>query len=298
MLALAACSPVSVLNALAPHAGVTEHLGISYASGPRHALDIYAPARPCAGAPVVVFFYGGGWDSGDRAMYRFVGATLAAQGVVAVMPDYRLYPEIRFPAYMHDAAAAVAWTRDHIATYGGNPARMFLMGHSAGGQIVTLLALDGRYLRADGVDPRSLAGVIGLAGPYDFLPLRSEELKTLFGPEPGRWRSQPINFVTPQAPPMFLAAGTADTTVDPGNTTRLAARLHQDGVPVEVKRYPGIGHRALIGAFGTPLTFLAPVRRDTLRFIAGHDAPRAAIQGAARDGAPATAPAACAEPGG
>jgi acetyl esterase/lipase len=313
MMSLAACSPVTVLNAMAPRAGVTRHLGIPYEPGPRHALDIYAPARPCADTPVVVFFYGGGWDSGDRGMYRFVGASLAAHGVVAVIPDYRLFPEIRFPAYMHDAAAAVAWTRHHIAAYGGDPARLFLMGHSAGGQIATLLALDGQYLRADGIDPRSLAGVIGLAGPYDFLPLHSEELKILFGPKPGRWRSQPINFVTPQAPPMFLAAGTADTTVDPGNTTRLAARLRQDGVPVDVKLYRGISHRVLMGAFGTPLAFLAPVRRDTLRFIAAHgaahgaaqgaaqgaahdaahDAAQGAVDGAAPDDAPATAPDAC-----
>ncbi len=272
-LSLAACSPVALLNATAPRAGVVTHEGIAYEPGPRHALDIYAPSRPCADMPVVVFIYGGGWDSGDRAMYRFVGASLAARGVLTVIPDYRLYPDIRFPAFMWDAAAAVAWTRENIAGYGGDPDRLFLMGHSAGAQIATLLALDGRYLRADGVDPAHLAGVIGLAGPYDFLPVRTEKLKTLFGPEPERPLSQPINFVTPQAPPMLLAAGAADTTVDPANTRRLAARLRRDGVRVEEKLYRGSGHRVLIGAFAAPLSFLAPVRRDTLRFITQHGAP-------------------------
>jgi acetyl esterase/lipase len=269
-LSLAACSPVGVLNAISPRTGVVVHQDIAYAPGPRRALDIYAPAQSAANTPVVVFFYGGGWDSGDRGMYRFVGAALAAQGMVTVIPDYRLYPMIRFPAYMNDAAAAVAWTRAHIASFGGDPRRLFLMGHSAGGQIATLLALDHQYLRSHGVDPCDITGVIGLAGPYDFLPLHSEELKVLFGPEPGRWRSQPINFVTPQAPPMFLAAGTADTTVDPGNTRRLAARLRQDGVPVQEELYRGIGHRLLIGAFASPLTVLTPVRRDVFRFIATH----------------------------
>ncbi len=276
MLTLAACSPVGTLNAMAPRAGVVVHQDIAYGSGPRHALDIYAPARTCADTPVVVFFYGGGWDSGDRSMYRFVGASLAAHGVLTVVPDYRLFPAVRFPAFMQDAAAAVAWTRDHVASYGGDAQRMFLMGHSAGAQIATLLALDGGYLRADGVDPGSLAGAIGLAGPYDFLPLRSEKLKTVFGPQPEQRLSQPINFVTPHAPPMLLAAGTADTTVDPGNTVRLAARLRQDDVSVRERLYRGIGHRLLIGAFAGPLTFLAPVRRDTLQFIATHGVPAAA----------------------
>ena len=153
MLTLAACSPVGILNAMAPRAGVVVHRDIAYEPGPRHALDIYVPARPVAATPVVVFFYGGGWDSGDRGMYRFVGAALAAHGVLTVVPDYRLYPEVRFPSFMRDAAAAVAWTRDHATSYGGDAQRLFLMGHSAGAQIATLLALDGRYLRSAGVDP-------------------------------------------------------------------------------------------------------------------------------------------------
>jgi acetyl esterase/lipase len=170
---------------------------------------------------------------------------------------------------MQDAAEAVAWTRDHAARYGGDPNRLFLMGHSAGGQIATLLALDGSYLRAEGVDPRHIAGVVGLAGPYDFLPLRSDTLMAIFGPEVDRPRSQPINYVTSTAP-MLLAAGTADDTVDPGNTRRLAVRLRQNGVAVDERLYPGMGHKLLIGAFASPLVSFAPVRRDALRFIADH----------------------------
>ena len=270
---LAACSPVSILNLTAPRAGVTRSSDIAYAPGPDHVLDVYAPTRRCAGAPVVVFFYGGGWESGSRKTYRFVGASLAAKGVVAVIPDYRLYPAVRFPGFMQDAAEAVAWTRDHVAQYGGDPDRLFLMGHSAGGQIAALLALDGRYLRAAGVDPGDITGVVGLAGPYDFLPLRSSTLKAIFGPETDWPRSQPINYVTPAAPPMLLAAGTADDTVDPGNTARLAARLRQDGVAVDEHLYPGLGHKLLIGAFASPLLSFAPVRHDTLRFIAEHGDP-------------------------
>jgi len=269
-LTLAGCSPVTVLNATAPRDGVTVDSGIAYASGPNHQLDVYAPAPACANAPVVVFFYGGGWEDGDRGMYRFVGAALAKRGVVVVIPDYRRYPEVRFPAFMDDAAAAVAWSHNHIARYGGDPSRMFLMGHSAGAHIATLLALDTHYLDDAGVDPGVITGVIGLSGPYDFLPLTDPVLQAIFGPEKTWATSQPINYVTRTAPPMLLATGTADRTVYPRNTEHLAARLRDAGVAVDERRYSGIGHELMIGAFATPLSLLAPSRRDTLDFIAAH----------------------------
>ena len=184
VLLLHLCSPTAVLNALAPRDGVTPTRNIAYADGPRHRLDIYAPLPAVTPAPVIVFFYGGGWASGSKAMYRFVGAGLAARGVLVVIPDYRLYPEVRFPAFMDDAATAVAWTRANASRFGGDPRRLFLMGHSAGAQIATLLALDAGYLRSVHLSPRrDVCGVIGLAGPYDFLPLRSATLRDVFGPK-------------------------------------------------------------------------------------------------------------------
>ena len=268
MLLAAACSPTAVLNALAPRDGIAVTRHIPYAGGVRHGLDVYAPQSSGMPAPVVVFFYGGNWDSGAKEMYRFVGAALAARGVLTVIPDYRLYPQVRFPAFMEDAAQAVAWTRANVARYGGDPRRLFFMGHSAGGQIATLLALDPTYLRSVGLSPsRNVCGVIGLAGPYDFLPLHDDELKIIFGPEAERPRSQPINYVSAQAPPMLLLAGRDDTTVDPGNTLRLAARLRAVGASVQDELYPGIGHKALIAAFARPLGFLAPARRAVVRFV-------------------------------
>jgi acetyl esterase/lipase len=271
MTLLSACSPVWVLNALAPRDGVTRAEDLTYASGPRHGIDVYAPTPMPKDAPVVVFFYGGSWEEGTRQMYRFVGATLAAHGIVAFIPDYRLYPKVRFPTFIQDGAQAVAWAREHAAAYGGDPSHLFLMGHSAGAQIATLLTLDSHWLNAVGMDPdRDITGTIGLAGPYDFLPLQTPTLKAIFG-APSEWpASQPINFVTPGAPPMFLAAGSDDKTVDPGNTTRLAARLRANHDNVEVHMYPGIGHATLMGAFAPALTLLAPVRDDVLHFIDNH----------------------------
>ncbi len=257
---------IDLLNRMAPRRGVRVLPDLAYGPGPRRVLDLYAPST--GPAPVVVFFYGGGWEEGERAMYRFVAATLAARGILTVVPDYRLYPEIRFPAFMEDAAAAVAWTLARAAAHGGDPRRLFLMGHSAGAQIAALLALDARYLNAAGVAPRQVAGVIGLAGPYDFLPLRSRVLQQIFGPEAAGPDAPPIRCATAAAPPRPLAAGTADRVVDPGNTTRLAARLRAAGVRVETQLYRGLGHRALIGGLATLLAPVLPVRRAVLRFIA------------------------------
>ena len=264
----AACSPVALLNATAPSNGVLTTADLAYAPGPRHGVDVYAPVG-AQRAPVLVFFYGGGWRSGDRAIYRFLGATLAAAGVVCMVPDYRLWPEVRSPGFVEDAAQAVAWARAQAATHGGDPAQLFLMGHSAGAQIAALLALNPAFLGAVGLDPgRDLRGMIGLAGPYDFLPLRSARLRAIFGPEASWPESQPINYASAAAPPMLLATGDADSTVLPANTEQLTARLRAAGAAVESVVYPGIGHVPIIGAFAGPLGFVAPVRQDVLRFIA------------------------------
>ncbi|MDE2007285.1 MAG: alpha/beta hydrolase [Rhodospirillales bacterium] len=264
---------VDLLNRLAPRRGVRALTDLAYGPGPRHLVDVYAPAAAEAPAPVVVFFYGGGWEEGERTMYRFLAAGLAKRGVLTLVPDYRLYPEVGFPAFMQDAAAAVAWARGRVNRFGGDTGRIFLMGHSAGAQIATLLALDPRYLDGAGVPRGQIAGVIGLAGPYDFLPLRTPVLRAIFGPEQTWPDSQPIRFVTKAAPPMLLAAGSADRVVAPGNTLRLAERLQAADVAVEVRLYRGLGHRALIGGFATPLAALLPLRRAALRFIARHGAP-------------------------
>ena len=238
-----------VLNALAPRRGIMTFTGLPYGPEPRHKLDLYAP-QSAESAPVVIFLYGGGWDSGDRKLYRFVGASLAAAGLVCVIPDYRLWPAVKFPSFMGDAARAVAWTRARIASMGGDPHRLFLMGHSAGAHMAALLGLDGHHLSGFGMDPRrDLRGVIGLAGPYDFLPLRDETLKNIFGPEEDWPGSQPINFAHGEAPPMLLATGDADRAVLPRNTLSLSERLKTLGAEVEAIIYPRIGHELMIGVF-------------------------------------------------
>lgn len=262
-LAAAACSPVTILNDLAPSRLVAD--GVPYASGERHSLDVYAP-EGAGPFPVVVFLYGGAWNSGTRSMYRFVGGALASRGLVVVIPDYRLFPAVRYPAFLQDNALAVRWTRDTIARYGGDPANLFLMGHSAGAYDAAMLGLDGEWLGQVGMARSDLRGVIGVSGPYDFVP-DTDELRDIFGPPELLAQRMPITYVDGREPPMLLLTGTADTTVRPGNTERLAARIRQAGGLVEVRYYAGINHVEIIGAIGEPLRFLAPTLRDSLLFM-------------------------------
>jgi acetyl esterase/lipase len=271
--ALAACSPLALVNAVSPAGPSRASSAIAYAAGERHSLDVYMPARQSTGqaTPVIVFFYGGNWVSGRREDYAFVGRALAARGFVVVIPDYRLYPQVRYPDFLIDAARAVAWTERTIAQYGGDPRRVYLMGHSAGAYNAAMLALDSRWLGREGVKPDSLRGWIGLAGPYDFLPIENRTTRPVFDYPDTPPDSQPASHVSRDAPPALLIAPRHDETVDPvRNTGGLAARLRAAGVPVVEAYYDGVGHATLVASLSNSLRRLAPtldavedfVRRD------------------------------------
>jgi acetyl esterase/lipase len=267
------CAAPTVLNAIEPKFGVETKRNVAYAPGPRHAADIYSPRKNGARAPVVVFIYGGGWDSGSKAQYGFVGAALAAHGYVTVVPDYRIYPQAHYPDFLQDCALAVRWAYDHAADYGGDPSRIFLIGHSAGAYNAVMLGLDPRWLAAVGLNAhRDIEGVVGLAGPYDFLPLESDKLRAIFGVDGQMPDSQPINHVDGRQPPMLLVHDLDDTVVYARNTERLAAKIHAIGGEVETRYYKGLSHALVIGVFATPLRFMAPVFRDATQFIDAHAA--------------------------
>ncbi len=267
--ALGGCSTIGFANAVEPKAGLTITRGVDFEPGAADLrLDVYSPRPGAQPAPIVVFFYGGSWDSGRRKDYGFVGKALASRGYVAVVPDYRLYPQVRWPTFLQDGAEAVRWARDHGREFGGDPARIVVMGHSAGAYNAAMLALDGRWLEAVGLDPaRDLKGMVGLAGPYDFLPLDSDELKAIFGPLGQQPDTQPINHVTGHAPPLWLATDRGDKVVDPANTTRLAAAVRAKGGEVEERYYGGVNHSLMVGTIAAPARFLAPVLRDLSAFI-------------------------------
>lgn len=240
---------------------------IVYAGGARQTLDVCRPIS-AASAPVVVFFYGGGWRSGRKGLYRYVAKALARRGYVAVVPDYRVYPEVRYPEFIEDAALAVRWVKDNIGRFGGDPETIFLKGHSAGAHIAAMLSIDARWLQRVGLSPRcDIAGLIGLAGPYDYLPLRDDTLKVIFGGA-DRQETQPIFHVAPGAPPALLMTGSTDRLVEPGNATRLAVRLRAAGNKATVRTYERVGHYLIVAALAPLLCFFLPVWRDIDSFIA------------------------------
>jgi acetyl esterase/lipase len=249
---------------LQPHNLIPE---IAYGTGARQRLDVYFPPRRGRPAPVIVYLYGGTWSSGAKEIYRFLGAALAARGYLAVIPDYSVYPAARFPAFLEDAAQALRWTRDHAAHFDGAPDQLFVMGHSAGAHIATMLAFEKRWLADVGLcNARDLAGVIGLAGPYHF-EIDTDLLRGVFGPPERKALTQPLAHVTRDAPPLLLATGDADRTVSPRNTHDLAAAVRAAGGEVETIFYPRLGHREIIGAFSPLLRFLAPVAEDVAAFV-------------------------------
>lgn len=269
LLALCGCSPVQVLNALTPDSTYDKTEGIAYGDDPRQKLDVYVPHQPMPGAPVVVFFYGGSWNSGSRVDYRFVGEALASKGIVTVVADYRLYPQVRYPLFLEDGARAVAWTQAHIHAFSGNPQRLYLMGHSSGGYNAAMLALDGEWLAAVGMSPKDVQGWIGLAGPYDFLPIMNPEVRPVFFWPDSPPQSQPINHVSRGAPPALLIAASEDDLVNPArNTGALASKLRESGVPAQDLYYSRPSHITLVATLSKPLRRLAPVLDQVVGFIA------------------------------
>jgi len=266
----AGCGRVEFMAANVPatFGAYRRHPNISYSADPQHRLDVYVPDQASTGPrPLVVFWHGGRWKFGDKADYRFVGAALAELGYVAVLPNYRHYPSVKMAGFMDDAARAGEWAAAHAGEFGADASRLYLMGHSAGAHMAALVSLDPRYFAAAGRPGPPIAGVIGLSGPYDFLPLLEPDVQDMFGPPQNYPDSQPINFVRPDAPPMLLVHGLMDETVRPKNSRNLAAALRACGVPVTLKLYPKVAHGDTVAALSLPARRRAPTLTDIEAFI-------------------------------
>ena len=271
---IASCTPAQIVNDLVPDSGYELTSGQPYEPGPRHTLDIYRPSKATGPSPVVIFIYGGGWTDGDKATYRFVGQALASRGYVTVIPDYRLVPEVKFPAFLKDNADAVAWVHAHIGGFGGDPGKLFLMGHSAGAYNAAMLTVDPQWLAAVGLDPgRDIKGLVALSGPYDFLPF-DHTTEPVFGAFPDPKATQPVDVIsgglTGHIPPMLLANGLDDHTVRPVNAVSMGGAVRTKGGEATVKLYPGVDHIGMVGALAAPLHYLAPTLDDTMAFLAAH----------------------------
>jgi acetyl esterase/lipase len=282
--ALSACTAVlfTAANMPAMFAPVRRTANVAFGPGARDKLDIYQPSTPSPKRlPVIIFWHGGGWVDGNKALYRFVGATLAQLGYVTILPNYRVYPEVRFPAFLDDAARAVLWVEQHAGEYGGDPHRIVLMGHSAGAHMAAMLAVNHSYLQHAGASTHDIIGLIGLSGPYDLKP-NTPVLNTIFSApySPEDWQVLP--FVTSDAPPALLVHGGADNLVWTSNTIDMAAALRAHGVHAETHIYPGRSHADTVAALSVPARGRASVLNDVAGFLqqisdasAAHDATRA-----------------------
>jgi len=248
-----------------------------YGSGDRNKLNIWVPTgtKKTDRLPVLVFLYGGGWYSGARDDYGFAGRAFAKQGFIVVIPDYRIVPEGHWPDFLQDSAAAVAWTDAHIANYGGDPDRIALAGHSAGAYNAVMLALDPQWMKGAGSDTSVIRGVAALAGPYDFVPFeKGGRADVAMGDIRPVERTQPIEYVRADAPPLWLGHGTADTVVRVRNSQRLAAAMHKVGGSATLRTYDGLSHNDVIMALTGPLSYKGPILPEMTDFLRGATARR------------------------
>ena len=267
LIVISGCSPLQLVNAITLSKGSTVSSNVPYGTLERQTLDIYKPVKPAKSAAVIVFFYGGAWQRGEKRQYEFVARRLARAGHYVVIPDYRLYPEVTYPKFVEDGAAAVEYIVANLSDIASDNAPVFLMGHSAGAHIALLIALNSERFGSSKQVKEALRGAIGLSGPYDFLPLSPGVLQRIFPEGISRSDSQPVNHVDPTDIPVFLGQGTSDRTVWPRNAIRLADKLKSARVPHELNLYEGVSHAGTLTPFIQVLEGRSRIPEDVLDFI-------------------------------
>lgn len=262
--ALAACAPVSILNGITPASTFDRTKNVSFGDGERDELDIYRADKPKADTPVLLFVHGGSWDSGSKGIYKFLAEGFTKSGYDIVVPNYRIYPEAKFPNFLEDNAKAVAYTADTFPDR-----KIVLLGHSAGAYNVLMLALRDEYLSGAGVDRcAKISGVVGLAAPTGIVPLESQRLIEIF---PDRFTADDavLNNVTGPAPAIFLGHGESDTTVYPKNSTVLAEKITARGGTAQVEIYLGQSHTDVVKVLSRHFDDDTTLKADIVTFIEG-----------------------------
>lgn len=268
-LLVSACSPFRAADLLAPKEGYERDAGVAYGALDRQKLDIYRPSQPNDDGSIIVFIYGGAWRMGNRSDYRFVAQPFAAAGYTTIVPDYRLHPAVQFPGFVTDIAAATAWIHREMVG-DGKPARIVLVGHSAGAHTAALLALDKRYLEAEGLSPDIIKAWVGLAGPYAFDPIKTASTRAIFATaRDDVSQAQPVAFARGDAPPGLLLHGSTDGTVYPWNSEELEKAIKAAGGRVTYRALENIGHIAIVVSIAKPGLGGAPVLKEIAGFIEG-----------------------------
>ena len=268
VMGLNACTTVQVFDALTPKDKNAYQIArdISYGENPRQKYDIYAPKHMVGNLPTIVFFYGGGWDWGSKDTFHWAGKALAALGYVVVLPNYRLVPEVTYPAFVEDCAMAVKHIKRNIEKYGGSSEQIALIGHSAGAYNAAMLCFDPEFL---GVDLSAIKVFIGISGPYDFYPFDARQSINAFAGAKNPRETQPINHVTHNNIKTLLLHSRSDETVYLRNSITLEAKLKSVGNDVKLNIYDGPSHEETIGALSIPLRKKAPVLSDIETFLKG-----------------------------
>jgi acetyl esterase/lipase len=253
LLAAGAADPVEVVKDVA-------YRDDRDADKARHTLDLYLP-KGRKDFPVLVFVHGGGWKNGSKEEFAFLGKALAAEGVGVVTTNYRLYPQVSFPANVGDVARAFAWVRANVGRYGGDRDRLFVGGHSAGGHLVSLLATDGSYLKAEGLSPADVKGVVSISGLYAIprgrFPLFEDSDEAVA-------KASPVKQVGGRAPPFLVVYADGDFPGFGDMAEAFAKALRGAKVEVTCLRVRDRTHGSVAAKVGEDGD---PVRAAILRFV-------------------------------
>ncbi len=280
LLLTSACTSVDVLNVLSGLSSYHAQKNINYGNGSRQQLDIYYPKHMISqiekenvltiknSRPVIIFLYGGSWNRGQRKDYAFIGHALASKGFITIIPDYRLYPEARYPDFLQDNAAAVTWVVKNLEQQGGDTKNIFIMGHSAGAYNAAMLALDKRWLAQYNLNTNIFKGWIGISGPYDFYPVQNPDVRPVFFHPNYPEKSQPMEFINNKSIASFLATSPQDDLIDEQrNTIAMAKKLQREGTINTLKVYDTVDHISIIASIAWPLRFKSPLLSDIEKFI-------------------------------
>lgn len=268
-----ASSPTQILTALSSQHGLTIYKNLAYGTDPRQSLDIYQPedhtlkAQHPKGLPVVIFIYGGSWQSGDKEGYGFAGRSLAQAGYLTAVIDYRLVPKNIYPDFVEDSVSAIAWVYQHASQYGGDPNMIFVLGHSAGAFNAVTAVDDDRFWHKSNVPDGAIKGVIGLAGPYSY-DFRQFDSRVAFPTNMLPEDIMPDSHVRPNSPPHYLLVAEKDTLVGIKNLMKMKRGLERANVPVRTAVIPKVNHYTMIVALATPGRWLGPTRQMVLDYLA------------------------------
>jgi acetyl esterase/lipase len=263
---LSGCSSLDMVNAFTPSPNGLP-VTLSYGSSERQRVDVYQAGRR---KPLVIFFYGGSWNSGSRTDYRFVARAFNDLGYSVAIPDYRLTPEALYPDFLKDSAQAISLLINRAEEFGADPQRVILVGHSAGAYNAMMVALDQRWLSPE--DRQRIRGVIGLASPVNFLPIQLPAARLAFHWPNTPRDSQPIEHVSSSSPPILFINANNDPLVDPRiNSIAMAEKLRAANVYVEVENFDGplgmINHARLVATLSPTFQFLSPTLDKSRVFI-------------------------------